>query len=62
MNWIRCSGVLNVAAYVARAVRSFGIFIQFLYNFYLVLIMGVTFHKAYRHFVSAYLHFKFVSV
>ena len=24
--------------------------------------MGVTFHKAYRHFVSAYLHFKFVSV
>ena len=30
--------------------------------FYLVLIMRVTFHKTYRHFVSAYLYFKFVSV
>ena len=30
--------------------------------FYLVLIMRVTFHKTYCHFVSAYLYFKFVSV
>ena len=35
---------------------------NFLCNFYLVLIMRVTFHKTYRHFVSAYLYFKFVSV